>query len=70
MESKKNYLSKFLKYDFSDRKNFSARGAGILGFSRFGKGREFLLDKNMEISFETLYEINNTYPESKILFFG
>lgn len=54
----------------SDRKNFSARGAGILGFSRFGKGREFLLDKNMEISFETLYEINNTYPESKILFFG
>lgn len=54
----------------SDRKSFSARGAGILGFSRFGKGREFILDDDMEISIKRLEEISLANKNKKILFFG
>jgi hypothetical protein len=53
-----------------DRKSFSARGAGILGFSRFGKGREFILDKDMEVSIKMLEQIFLANKNNKILFFG
>ena len=35
-----------------NRAMFSARGAGILGFSIFGAGRAYALDDNMEIDIE------------------
>ena len=35
-----------------DRRMFSARGAGILGFSMFGSKRMYALDENMELDIE------------------
>lgn len=52
-----------------NRLNFSARGAGILGFSRFGRGRKFLLNNDMSINLDLIDEISENSKE-KILFFG
>ena len=42
---------------YNKQKRFSARGAGILGFSRFGKGRNFILDESMELNVDMLLDL-------------
>lgn len=53
-----------------DRRMFSARGAGILGFSIFGSKKMYALDDEMRLNFEQLKEFIETYKERKILLFG
>ena len=53
-----------------NRSNFSARGAGILGFSRFGSERTFLLDEKMNLDLDLLKKISAKYMNQPILFFG
>lgn len=53
-----------------DRNLFSARGAGILGFSTFGRDHTYLLDENMRIDFESLETFLDTYSGNKFLIFG
>lgn len=52
-----------------NRTSFSARGAGILGFSRFGKGRNFILDESMELNLNKLLDLCQE-SKGKLLFFG
>ena len=40
-----------------DRAMFSARGAGILGFSIFGTDRLYALDEEMKLNVEAIKEI-------------
>lgn len=51
-------------------KSFSARGAGILGFSMFGTNRTFALNKNMELDLEVIQAFLEKHKESDILLFG
>ena len=53
-----------------DRNMFSARGAGILGFSLFANKKIFALDENMNIDFENLEAFISEHKESKIFIFG
>ena len=53
-----------------DRAQFSARGAGILGFSIFGSKKIYALDDDMKLNVEELKEFLNTYKDQKILLFG
>lgn len=53
-----------------DRKAFSARGAGIVGFSNFGRNHFYLLNDNMEIDWEGLYAFLEKYQGERILLFG
>jgi len=53
-----------------DRKSFSARGAGILGLSVFGRKHKYLLDDNYEIEKDTLLEFITLYSGKKMLIFG
>lgn len=53
----------------TNRTSFSARGAGILGFSRFGKGRNFILDQSMELNVDKLLDLCKE-SRGKMLFFG
>ncbi len=53
-----------------DRKMFSARGAGILGLSNFGRKHTYALDDNMEIDFEIIEEFLNANKDQKIFIFG
>lgn len=53
-----------------DRKMFSARGAGILGFSIFGTKKLYALDDDMELDVEGLKEFLEQYRGQKILLFG
>ncbi|MED4350947.1 acyl-protein synthetase [Schinkia azotoformans] len=53
-----------------DRKAFSARGAGIIGFSNFGRDHFYLLDGQMEIDFEGLQSFLERHQGEKILAFG
>lgn len=53
-----------------DRKKFSARGAGILGFSLFGRDVTYALDENMNIDFETIENFCKKHEESNIFIFG
>lgn len=53
-----------------DRKMFSARGAGILGFSIFGAKRLYALNDNMELDVEALSEFLEQYQGKPILLFG
>lgn len=52
-----------------DRRMFSARGAGILGFSIFGRGLTYALDENMELSSE-LDAFCEAHAGEKVLMFG
>jgi phenylacetate-coenzyme A ligase PaaK-like adenylate-forming protein len=51
-------------------KLFSARGAGILGISRFGKNHTYLLDKNMNMKIDILEEFLEKFKEENLLIFG
>ena len=53
-----------------DRTTFSARGAGILGFSMFGAKRIYALDDDMKLDVEGVREFLETYRGRKILLFG
>lgn len=53
-----------------DRKMFSARGAGILGLSNFGRKHTYALDDNMEIDFKIIEDFLNEYKDQKIFIFG
>lgn len=53
-----------------DRNMFSARGAGILGFSIFGADKIYALDENMNINFKLIESFLEKHSEKKILLFG
>ena len=53
-----------------NRAMFSARGAGILGFSMFGSKKIYALDDDMKLDVEGLNEFLDKYGEQKILLFG
>jgi phenylacetate-coenzyme A ligase PaaK-like adenylate-forming protein len=53
-----------------DRKMFSARGAGILGFSVFGSKRCFALDEEMNLDVEGLSDFLKEHDGEPILLFG
>ena len=53
-----------------NRRMFSARGAGILGFSIFGSKRMYALDDDMNLNLTQLKEFLEKYKDRKILLFG
>ena len=53
-----------------DRNLFSARGAGILGFSIFGHKRIFALNNQMELNINELKEFLEIHKGEKIFIFG
>lgn len=53
-----------------NRDMFSARGAGILGFSIFGAKKIYALDDDMKLDVEGLKEFLEKYQGQRILLFG
>lgn len=53
-----------------NRQMFSARGAGILGFSILGTDKAYILDDNMNFNITVLEEFLNKHKDEKILLFG
>lgn len=53
-----------------NREMFSARGAGILGFSIFGSKKTYALDDNMRLDVEALQGFHEKYRGQKVLLFG
>lgn len=53
-----------------DRRMFSARGAGILGFSIFGAKKMYALNDDMQLNVEELTEFIEKYKDQTILLFG
>lgn len=53
-----------------DRKLFSARGAGILGMSNFGRDHFYLLDDNLNLKIDELRAFLEKYRGENILIFG
>lgn len=53
-----------------DRSMFSARGAGIIGFSMFGRKPQYVLDDEMELDIEGLKTYLSEHRGEKILLFG
>jgi phenylacetate-coenzyme A ligase PaaK-like adenylate-forming protein len=53
-----------------NRKSFTARGAGILGLSVFGKKHLYALDSDFELLKDELLEFSKKYNGKKILIFG
>ena len=53
-----------------NRAMFSARGAGILGFSIFGAKKIYALDDDMKLDVEGLREFLEKFKGQKILLFG
>lgn len=53
-----------------DRSMFSARGAGIVGFSTFGRDTAYALDENMKINIQAVSEFVEKYKGEHILMFG
>ena len=53
-----------------NRNFFSARGAGIKGFSIFGNEIIFALDKNMRIKYNAIKNFCNKHSNKKIFIFG
>ncbi len=58
------------KETISSSSSFSARSAGILGFSRFGSEKHFLLDKDMKLDIDLLKKLASQYKGQPVLFFG
>jgi len=54
----------------TDRALFSARGAGILGLSNFGRDHTYLLNDEMKIDFKALEQFMEKYQSSPIFIFG
>jgi len=53
-----------------DRNLFSARGAGILGFSMFGSKRMYALNEQMELNVEQLQSFLEQHKGERIFLFG
>lgn len=53
-----------------NRNLFSARGAGILGFSMFGSKRIYALNEEMELNTELILEFLETHKNERIFLFG
>jgi phenylacetate-coenzyme A ligase PaaK-like adenylate-forming protein len=53
-----------------DRTKFSARGAGILGFSIFGSKKIYALNDDMELDVEALKGFLDTFKDQRIFMFG
>jgi phenylacetate-coenzyme A ligase PaaK-like adenylate-forming protein len=53
-----------------DRNLFSARGAGILGFSMFGSKRMYALNERMELNISEIESFLEKHKEERILLFG
>jgi phenylacetate-coenzyme A ligase PaaK-like adenylate-forming protein len=53
-----------------DRALFSARGAGILGFSIFGQDRIFALDDSMQLDIDAVGQFLDNYAGSPVFVFG
>lgn len=53
-----------------DRRVFSARGAGILGFSIFGTKKMYALNDEMQLDISGLQDFLEKYKGEKILLFG
>jgi phenylacetate-coenzyme A ligase PaaK-like adenylate-forming protein len=53
-----------------NRSMFSARGAGILGFSLFGRDKVYALDENMKLDLEALDFFLDKHKGKKIFLFG
>jgi hypothetical protein len=53
-----------------NRNMFSARGAGILGFSMLGRDSTYALDENMELNMPAISEFLEKHIDEKILLFG
>ena len=53
-----------------DRNIFTARGAGIIGFSIFGKDVTYALDDNMEMDIEKFKDFSQRHKNEKIFIFG
>ncbi|WP_312691575.1 acyl-protein synthetase [Kosakonia sp.] len=53
-----------------DRLQFSARGAGILGFSLFGADRAWALDENMALNMPVIEAFLEKHQGKRILLFG
>lgn len=53
-----------------NRAMFSARGAGILGFSMFGSKRQYALDENMELDIEGMKTFLEEHKDETIFLFG
>lgn len=53
-----------------DRNSFSARGAGILGLSVFGKNHSYLLDEKLTVDDESFKKFISLYNGKRILIFG
>lgn len=53
-----------------DRKMFSARGAGILGFSIFGTKKMYALDDAMHLNLEEIKKFIELNKDNKIFIFG
>ncbi len=53
-----------------DRRFFSARGAGILGFSMFGTKKMYAFDDDMNLNLEELRDFIDKYRDETIFLFG
>lgn len=53
-----------------DRRLFSARGAGILGFSMLGRDVTYALDENMNLDIKVVQQFLDKYKEQDIFVFG
>ena len=55
---------------FANKASFSARGAGILGLSVFGKNHTYVLDENFELMEDQLKEFLEKYNGKPFFIFG
>jgi len=53
-----------------DRTSFSARGAGILGLSNFGRDHTYALNDDMSINYDLIEEFLLKHRDKKIFIFG
>jgi len=58
------------KSTISNRHKFSARTAGILGFSMFSRDQEFALDDDMSINLDRVSDFVERHKNENILIFG
>ena len=53
-----------------DRSMFSARGAGIIGFTTFGRSTTYALDENMELDLNKVRDFFDKFSGETVLMFG
>jgi hypothetical protein len=58
------------KNSVSSRETFSARGAGILGFSTFGRDVTYALNESMELDLASINSFINRHQDQEVFLFG